>query len=728
MVEVGKIGDKTLVLDGRYISIFRGRKLINRWAYMGYLLPDGNAYIYRRKVHIKELSGNTLTDYQVKIVLGAGDPIFAHARSAGEDIRFCYYPEEEMLSYWIEKFDPDAEEAIIWVKVPSIPANSEIEIYCYSDDTEILTEEGWMSLREVVENKKHIKVATLNPEKDVVEYHYPTRYFKLPYKGKLFRQKGRGIDICVTPNHRLWVRTKTKDKKFRFIKAEDCPRYVEYRRDFPYEGEEVEYFVLPSYENKYTDRLGRERTIKRKEKKFRMDDFLAFFGVWLAEGSLRGKNSIVISQNNPEKCEIIKSIIEKLGYKAYYYRKKTNTGIFLIHDVQLNQWLRQFGKAGEKYIPKEFKQLSKRQLRILLEAMVLGDGSHYKNSQSFYYATTSKQLANEVYEVAIKAGYIASQRRREDGCYIIEISESQKTPCVNQGNDNREWIEYNGYVYCIEVPNHIIYVRRNGKACWCGNCYYGNPTVGSASDVSATFIRVIDGLVACWHLDEGSGAIAHDSSGNGYDLAIHGAIWVDGVFGKALSFDGADDYADVDMPQDFCKAGSSFSIELRVKSSDTTTEEMLIGNYPDGGVTPFFSFYTESGGCISFFHRDTGGTEARPISTTNVMDGSWHHLVGVRDVDAGRSYIYVDKVKEDDVADNTGDCSNTYNVTLMLHHNDRYHAGVLDEIRIYSKALSDEEISDLCDNYGYTTTNYPGKVLVRKYTEPEPSVSVGAEE
>jgi len=131
MVEVGKIGDKTLVLDGRYISIFRGGTLMNKWAYMGYLLPDGNAYIYRRRVHIKELSGKTLTDYQIRIEIGAGDPIWEHARSAGEDIRFCYHPEEEMLSYWIEKFDPDAEEAIIWVKVPEIPANSEIEIFMY---------------------------------------------------------------------------------------------------------------------------------------------------------------------------------------------------------------------------------------------------------------------------------------------------------------------------------------------------------------------------------------------------------------------------------------------------------------------------------------------------------------------------------------------------------------------------------------------------------------------
>jgi len=137
MVEVGKIGDKTLVLNGRYISIFREGKLVWKKAYMAYPLPDGNLYMYRRKIRITELSGNTLTDYQIKIEIGAGDPIFAHARSAGEDIRFCYYPEENMIPYWIEKFDPVAEEAIIWVKVLEIPANSEIDIYMYYGNPEV---------------------------------------------------------------------------------------------------------------------------------------------------------------------------------------------------------------------------------------------------------------------------------------------------------------------------------------------------------------------------------------------------------------------------------------------------------------------------------------------------------------------------------------------------------------------------------------------------------------
>jgi hypothetical protein len=46
-----------------------------------------------------------------------------------------------------------------------------------------------------------------------------------------------------------------------------------------------------------------------------------------------------------------------------------------------------------------------------------------------------------------------------------------------------------------------------------------------------------EGLVAEWHFDESAGNVVKDSSGNGNDGTIHGATWVDGKFGKALSFD-----------------------------------------------------------------------------------------------------------------------------------------------------------------------------------------------
>ncbi|RLF39247.1 MAG: hypothetical protein DRN00_02390 [Thermoplasmata archaeon] len=85
---------------------------------------------YRRKITITEQSGNDLTDYQVLIELDRSNFNFEHTQTNGEDIRFTD-ADGNLLDYWIEKFDPVAEEVKIWVKVPSIPANSEIEIYMY---------------------------------------------------------------------------------------------------------------------------------------------------------------------------------------------------------------------------------------------------------------------------------------------------------------------------------------------------------------------------------------------------------------------------------------------------------------------------------------------------------------------------------------------------------------------------------------------------------------------
>lgn len=53
-------------------------------------------------------------------------------------------------------------------------------------------------------------------------------------------------------------------------------------------------------------------------------------------------------------------------------------------------------------------------------------------------------------------------------------------------------------------------------------------------------------LVAHWRLDETSGNIAYDSSGNGHDGTLQGdAQWTSGRIGGALDFDGSDDYVDI---------------------------------------------------------------------------------------------------------------------------------------------------------------------------------------
>ena len=52
-------------------------------------------------------------------------------------------------------------------------------------------------------------------------------------------------------------------------------------------------------------------------------------------------------------------------------------------------------------------------------------------------------------------------------------------------------------------------------------------------------------IMGMWLFDEGKGKVATDSSGNGNDGEIHDAEWVDGKFGKALSFDGVGNWVEV---------------------------------------------------------------------------------------------------------------------------------------------------------------------------------------
>jgi len=91
---------------------------------------------YRRKITITELSGNNLSDYQVRIDLDATNFNFSHFLNEGNDLRFTD-ADGNLLSYFVEKMDITNKQATIWVKIPSIPANGTVDIYMYYGNPEI---------------------------------------------------------------------------------------------------------------------------------------------------------------------------------------------------------------------------------------------------------------------------------------------------------------------------------------------------------------------------------------------------------------------------------------------------------------------------------------------------------------------------------------------------------------------------------------------------------------
>lgn len=270
--------------------------------------------------------------------------------------------------------------------------------------------------------------------------------------------------------------------------------------------------------------------------------------------------------------------------------------------------------------------------------------------------------------------------------------------------------------------------------------YYGNPSASSESSIADTFIRKIDGLIGCWHLDEGSGNIANDSSGNNRHGTIKGTTWVSGRFGHALSFDGVDDYINnIQLP--IRRSGSQIhSIVVWFKTSASST-----------GPVYMFGDSNKLGGSNSADEplgwRSGNGNFSASIYTSGHIyatanqtyrDEKWHLSTVVLDKLSLR--LYVDAVL---VAENTNaNASNAFSYPNNPYFwigtrskdssndidNVKFYNGILDEIFVFNIALTTPEISDLYNYYGYTTPNYPGRVLVRKRIDPEPTTSVGNEE
>lgn len=86
------------------------------------------------------------------------------------------------------------------------------------------------------------------------------------------------------------------------------------------------------------------------------------------------------------------------------------------------------------------------------------------------FTTESKKVCDDICELILKAGksFVVNEKKGKKVKYSVELY-SNKTVDSKYGY-SEGYEKYSGNVYCVTVPNHIIYVRRNGKGCWCGNC------------------------------------------------------------------------------------------------------------------------------------------------------------------------------------------------------------------------------------------------------------------
>lgn len=353
------------------------------------------------------------------------------------------------------------------------------EIYlCFDDKTEVFTKNGWKFFKDL---KKEDLILTRKPN-GKTEWSTIQNYYEYNYDGYMHKIKSKGIDLLVTPEHKFGINS-VDNNEYLWQTVNDFKttpgRFIP--KIFNWKGKSKKYFTLPGLKGKWIKGYD-----YHKPKKILMSDWLAFLGFFLSEGCTFQNNSYGIElyqTRNKQVDEKVETLLNKLPF--HYNANKRS---WRIYNKQLHNYLKQFGKSYEKYIPNEIKQLTSNKLKILLDWLVWGDGCINKTSISYF--TVSKQLADDVQEIAYKIGYNAEiYQRKGRVCnlsrtgniglpqYQINFNKNNKQGNINHisvGNlvfhNNISLEHYTGKVYDITVKNHVIWVRRNKKAVWSGNC------------------------------------------------------------------------------------------------------------------------------------------------------------------------------------------------------------------------------------------------------------------
>jgi outer membrane protein assembly factor BamB len=197
-------------------------------------------------------------------------------------------------------------------------------------------------------------------------------------------------------------------------------------------------------------------------------------------------------------------------------------------------------------------------------------------------------------------------------------------------------------------------------------------------------------VVGLWHLNEGSGNMTYDETANHNDGAISGAVWDSGRFGSALSFDGYDDYVD---------CGNDSSLNLR----DEVTIEAWV--YPRGynlgrivSKSYFFNYaYMMHFGYPSerYFKFRIGGSL---LVSSPVELNRWYHVVGTFDGAIMRIYVNGNLSNSKLRSNSIPTYPNTHlflgsDPNYWQYNYDKFN-GIIDEVVIYKRALTSQEILD----------------------------------
>ena len=363
---------------------------------------------------------------------------------------------------------------------------------CYDKDTQVLTKDGWKFFSEISYNDV---LATLNPISNNVEFYNPTEIIKYKYSGDMVSINTTNCDLLITPNHNVWaLKTDCRTKQhWQFHRADTLSNRYRFTKEFNYINNNCEDFVfIRGIDYTYSHKCGTVYHKHTKDIKMPKSVFVKLLAIYLSEGSVYHNKKeyswrITLSQQdstkNKETRKFIADVCEEAGFHACFDKKSV-----YFKNTTIGSFFKNLGLGINKYIPYNiFEFFNKEYARLFIDTYLMFDGTRDCGIYGKLY-TSSKVLANQLEIISMIAGlstktFIHDEDlvgkdviicghicKRNAPAYIINLTNKQnKNPHIDVRKSVKN-VAYNDNVYCVNIPNHIIMVKRNGVCVWCGNC------------------------------------------------------------------------------------------------------------------------------------------------------------------------------------------------------------------------------------------------------------------
>jgi hypothetical protein len=207
-----------------------------------------------------------------------------------------------------------------------------------------------------------------------------------------------------------------------------------------------------------------------------------------------------------------------------------------------------------------------------------------------------------------------------------------------------------------------------------------------------------NGLVGYWNFDEGSGNVAHDTSGNGNDGTITGATWTTGKVGSgALSFNGVDGKVTIPGNASLNPSEITISFWINVKAAPSNNNGSIIDKNGTSGYRIRCGGYNPCQPQFVF----NGSTQA---SGVNLSLNTWAHIAVVGSSSGSR--MYVNGVAGNLDPDPYVASASAGNLLIGAGPSNNINE-VLDDVRLYNRALTPAEILDIYNDTGSIITPPP---------------------